>query len=109
MFVRKRDGTRVPFERDKLRKSLMTSISKRPVSPEQIEGFIHALGLELQDQFVSEISSQEIGDRVMRFLRQVDQVAYVRFASVYRDFRDVGVLVDEVSSLREAPDESPSP
>lgn len=100
-FVVKKDGrTRELFDRNKLIRSIQTASSKRPVSQEAIIAFVADLEASLQDQFRREIATRELGDRVMQFLKSQDHVAYVRFASVYRDFRDVGEFVQAVTRLQ---------
>ncbi|GHT25869.1 transcriptional repressor NrdR [Planctomycetales bacterium] len=84
--VIKNDGSRVPFDRDKLFRGLEHACWKRPVSDAQISSLIAKLEGEIESTFVSEVESKFIGERVMKYLREIDQVAYVRFASVYRHF-----------------------
>jgi len=86
--VIKRNGRRVPFDRDKLVRSLQISLRKRPVDPERVEKMVSAIVRELESGGEAEISSEAIGEIVMEHLRQLDDVAYVRFASVYRNFRE---------------------
>jgi transcriptional repressor NrdR len=88
LTVIKRNGRRVPFDRDKLLRSLQISLRKRPVAPEQIEQMVSKMVRELEGQGESEVSSETIGEMVMEHLRALDDVAYVRFASVYRNFRE---------------------
>ncbi|MCB1484108.1 MAG: transcriptional repressor NrdR [Hyphomicrobiaceae bacterium] len=88
LIVVKRSGRRVPFERDKLERSVQIALRKRPIEPERIERLITGLVRQLESSGETEISSAEIGELVMAALRELDPVAYVRFASVYRDFRD---------------------
>jgi transcriptional repressor NrdR len=78
----------VPFDRDKLVRSLQISLRKRPVDPERVEKMVSAIVRELESGGEAEISSETIGEIVMEHLRQLDDVAYVRFASVYRNFRE---------------------
>jgi transcriptional repressor NrdR len=107
-YVRKKNGSREPFDRAKLQRSLEHATRKRPVSQEQLEQFVTDFYQTLQDQMQAEISSGEIGDRVMGFLHTVDQVSYVRFASVYKDFRDVDEFVHTVSRLLKKDDPQPA-
>jgi len=100
--VLKKKGTQQLYSRSKLIQSLQSAVNKRPVKMDEIISFVEELERSMQDQFRAEITSREIGDRVMAFLRERDQVAYVRFASVYRDFRDVGEFVDAISGLQDA-------
>ena len=94
LTVVKKDGTRQIFDRHKLESGLLKACEKRPVDAAAIVAAIEA---ELANRMVSEISSREIGEMVMDELRRVDAVAYVRFASVYREFKDVGTFLDELS------------
>lgn len=88
LTVIKRNGRRVPFDRDKLMRSVQISLRKRPVEPERLEQMVSAIVRELESGGEAEISSEAIGEIVMERLRQLDDVAYVRFASVYRNFRE---------------------
>ncbi|MEO7598153.1 MAG: transcriptional regulator NrdR [Opitutus sp.] len=97
--VIKRDGRREEFSREKLLHAVRAACHKRPVDAEQIAMLIEDVIDVLEAQFDSEIPSAAIGDAVMHRMRTVDQVAYVRFASVYKEFRDVGEFVDEISAL----------
>src|SRR5436190_16617787 len=99
MVVIKRDGRREEFSREKLVGSVRAACHKRPVDAEQITMLIEDVIDMLDAQFENEIPSSAIGDAVMQRLRTVDQVAYVRFASVYKEFRDVAEFVDEISTL----------
>jgi transcriptional repressor NrdR len=99
MSVIKRDGRREEFDREKLNHAVRAACHKRPVDVEQITMLVEDVIDVLEARFDSEIPSQAIGDAVMQRLRKVDQVAYVRFASVYKEFRDVGEFVDEISAL----------
>ena len=88
LTVLKRSGRRVPFDRDKLARSIEVALRKRPVDPERVERLVSGLVRRLESMGESEISSEMIGERVMESLKQLDDVAYVRFASVYRNFRE---------------------
>jgi transcriptional repressor NrdR len=88
LTVLKRSGRRVAFDRDKLLRSVEISLRKRPVDPERIERLISGIVRKLESMGESEIASSVIGELVMEELKQLDDVAYVRFASVYRNFRD---------------------
>jgi transcriptional repressor NrdR len=95
----KKDGRRIEYERDKLRASMNLALRKRPVSTEQIDSAIERIEEKLLSQALREIPSTRLGEMVMRELRKLDKVAYVRFASVYRSFEDIDdfkTLVDEV-------------
>jgi transcriptional repressor NrdR len=88
LVVIKRNGRRVPFDRDKLLRSVQIALRKRPVQPERIDEVVSRIVRELESQGESEITSETIGEMVMEHLRGLDDVAYVRFASVYRNFRE---------------------
>jgi transcriptional repressor NrdR len=104
LTVIKRNGRRVPFDRDKLVRSLQISLRKRPVDAELLEKLVSAIVRELESGGEAEISSETIGEIVMDHLRKLDDVAYVRFASVYRNFReakDFEAVLGELSSDEE--------
>ena len=88
LTVVKKNGQRVQFDRDKLARSIQVACRKRPVDPERVEKMVSAIVRELESGGEAEISSEAIGEIVMEHLRQLDDVAYVRFASVYRNFRE---------------------
>jgi transcriptional repressor NrdR len=88
LTVTKRSGRRVPFERDKLMRSVQVALRKRPVEPERVERMVSGIVRQLESRGEAEIPAEEIGHLVMEGLRNLDDVAYVRFASVYRDFRE---------------------
>jgi transcriptional repressor NrdR len=88
LVVIKRNGRRVPFDRDKLMRSIQIALRKRPVDPERVEQMVSKIVRELESLGESEVSSETIGETVMEHLRGLDDVAYVRFASVYRNFRE---------------------
>ena len=88
LTVVKRSGRKVLFDRDKLSKSISVALRKRPIEPERIDRLVSGLVRQLESSGETEITSAEIGELVMAALRELDPVAYVRFASVYRDFRD---------------------
>ena len=101
LTVIKRNGRRVPFDRDKLMRSVQISLRKRPVEPERIEKTVSAIVRELESNGEADISSEAIGEMVMDHLRKLDDVAYVLFASVYRNFReamDFEAVLGELSS-----------
>lgn len=107
LVVIKRNGRRVPFDRDKLMRSVQISLRKRPVDPERIEQTVSKIVRELESLGETEVSSEAIGEIVMEHLRGLDDVAYVRFASVYRNFReakDFEAVLGELSG-----DEEPRP
>lgn len=97
--VIKRDGSRVPFDGRKLRSGIMRAAEKRPISTEQIDAALARINRRLLSMGESEISAQRIGEFVMEELRDIDHVAYVRFASVYRDFEDVAAFREEIERL----------
>ena len=101
--VVKRDGRREPFQEEKLRTGLMRALEKRPVSAERIDDIILRVKNLIRASGERELSSQQIGEWVMSELRQVDPVAYVRFASVYRSFEDVNAFREEVERLQQSP------
>ena len=88
LTVIKRNGRRVPFDRDKLVRSLQISLRKRPVDPERVEQTISRIVRDLESLGENEVTTETIGETVMAQLRELDDVAYVRFASVYRNFRE---------------------
>ena len=95
----KRDGSRVPFDDAKLKTSLTKALEKRPVSVDQIETALTHIKTRLRSTGEREIPSLQVGEEVMRELRALDAVAYVRFASVYRDFQDVSEFTEEIRKL----------
>ena len=97
--VVKKDGRREPFDRKKIVEGLHIACRKRPVSAEQIEEIVTAVERRLQESGEKEIPSAVIGETVVERLKALDPVAYVRFASVYRDFRDVGEFMTELEGL----------
>jgi transcriptional repressor NrdR len=99
MVVLKRSGRRVPFDRDKLHRSIEVALRKRPVEAERIERLVSGLVRRLESGGEAEIASTTIGEMVMEALRRLDPVAYVRFASVYRDFRDAADFGDVVAEI----------
>jgi len=101
LAVIKRDGTRVPYDRDKIHQGIVRAAYKRAISSERLEQIVDEVEEYLVASFDKEVSSQTIGERIAAVLRRVDQVAYVRFASVYRQFRDVGDFIDEAQELME--------
>ena len=97
--VIKKDGSRVPFDRDRIRVGLERACYKRPVSEDQIEEIITAVEGDVYREFDREVPSQYIGEHVFNRLREVDQIAFVRFASVYREFKDVNDFVEELEPI----------
>ena len=103
VMVIKRDGRREDFDREKLTRAVRAACHKRPVDADQVAMLVEDVMDALEAQFEKEIPSRAIGEGVMQRLRTVDQVAYVRFASVYKEFRDVAEFVDEISLLGREP------
>lgn len=97
--VIKKDGNRQAYDRDKLTRGIVRSSEKRPVTTEQIENLVDEVEKLIYNNTNREITSIEIGELVMDKLKELDQVAYVRFASVYRDFKDVNSFMDELKTL----------
>jgi transcriptional repressor NrdR len=110
-LVIKNDGRREPFDRAKIEHGLLAAVAKRPVSRDQMSAMALEVEREIAELGVSEIASRDVGERVLPRLRALDQVAYVRFASIYRDFRDLEGFEKELDALRndtgphEIPDE----
>jgi transcriptional repressor NrdR len=88
LTILKRSGRRAPFDRDKLARSLSVALRKRPVEPERVERMISAIVRQLESMGETELQSSTIGELIMKHLKQLDDVAYVRYASVYRDFKE---------------------
>ncbi|MEQ9452862.1 MAG: transcriptional regulator NrdR [Pseudomonadales bacterium] len=97
----KRDGTREPFDEEKLKFGLTKALEKRPVSVDQIEAALNHIKHRLRETGERELPSLSVGEEVMAALRNLDPVAYVRFASVYRDFQDVSEFADEIQKLKQ--------
>ena len=104
----KQNGNREPFDEDKMRAGLLRALEKRPVSIEKIEAIVSQIEHALQATGEREIPSLEVGQLVMDNLKKLDQVAYVRFASVYRDFKDLNEFREEIDRLAEEPAPQPS-
>lgn len=107
LIVIKKDGSREEFSRDKLLRGLVRACEKRPVPFEELENLVSHIARELQDMAEQEISSREIGEMAMEGLYHLDEVAYVRFASVYRQFKDINVFVNELKDLLNKPTSFP--
>jgi len=101
LVVIKKDGTRQPFDSNKLVSGLLKACEKRPVSIDQIESLVHSIEDQVLSSLKREISSREIGEMVMERLKKLDEVAYVRFASVYRQFKDVNSFFQELNDMLE--------
>jgi transcriptional repressor NrdR len=98
-MVVKRDGRREPFDRLKIVAGVRKAVEKRPVSSEKIEGLVDDIENSLMERAAKEINSTEVGEMVMNRLKEMDDVAYVRFASVYRQFKDINAFMDEVKKM----------
>ena len=103
LFVVKSDGSREEFDRHKVLSGLRKACEKRPVDPEQLNMIVSDLMAVLESRFGPEIPSQAIGEIVMEKLKPIDKVAYVRFASVYKDFHDIADFADELRRIEENP------
>ena len=99
LYVVKRDGTRQAFDRMKLINGMLRACEKRPVALDSIEKIADDIELELRGRLEKEVKSVTIGEMVMYRLKEIDEVSYVRFASVYRSFKDVNSFIDELNSL----------
>jgi transcriptional repressor NrdR len=99
LFVVKKDGRREQYSRDKMLTGLRRACEKRPVSEAQLEDVVAAIERELFSRGENEVSGAMIGEKLMEALKKVDEIAYVRFASVYRDFRDVASFRAELEDL----------
>jgi|SRR5687767_8135114 transcriptional repressor NrdR len=99
LFVVKRSGRRVPFDRDKLQRSVEVALRKRPVEPERVERMINGIVRQLESLSDGEVPSETVGELVMEGLKGLDDVAYVRFASVYKDFREAKDFEDIIGQL----------
>ncbi len=103
IMVVKKDGRRERFERGKLLSGLLRACEKRPVPTQELEAICDEIESLAQDQGGREIDSQKIGEMVMERLRDLDDIAYVRFASVYRHFRDINAFMEELKGLLDGP------
>ena len=104
IWVIKRNGDKEPFDRKKLQGGLEHACRKRPLGDEEITTLLTQVEQDIETTFESEVQSQFIGERVMHYLGELDQVAYVRFASVYRHFEDADDFVQELQRMRQNPD-----
>lgn len=100
LMVTKKTGRREPFDRGKLMRGLVVATVKRNVSPDELSGLIDDVEAELHNSFRYEISSKQLGDLVLDRLKTLDKVAYVRFASVYKDFQDLDEFTRELKGLK---------
>lgn len=99
-MVCKRDNTLEPFNRNKIMNGLIKACQKRPISVRQMELLADEVEAEFQNNMRSEVSTTEIGERIMEKLRELDKVAYIRFVSVYRKFEDVDSFLDELNRIK---------
>lgn len=99
LIVVKKDNSREQFDRNKLYNGILRSCEKRPVSVDQIERMVDEIETTIQNSLEKEVTSKKIGELTMDKLKEIDEVAYVRFASVYRQFKDINTFVEEVSKL----------
>jgi transcriptional repressor NrdR len=104
--VAKRDGRSEPFDKEKLLGGMLKACEKRPVGAEPLEKVAEEIMLELQMEFRREVPSHVIGAKVMHALHDIDEVAYVRYASVYRHFQDIGEFIHEIQKLEKLPRKS---
>jgi transcriptional repressor NrdR len=109
LYVVKKDSSRIPYDREKIIAGLQKACYKRPVSAEQIQQIAEKVEESIFQNFDKEVSSAFVGESVMKQLRAVDKVAYIRFASVYRDFSDAGELIEEVSHVIAEPEPGEQP
>ena len=107
LTVIKKDKSKTPFDRDKLQRSITVAVRKRPISPEQVELIVNSIQRQLEVSGESEIPSDQIGEMVMEALSGLDPVAYVRFASVYRDFREAKDFKAFIASLEAVAESGP--
>jgi transcriptional repressor NrdR len=107
--VVKKDGVREPFDREKVLRGVRLACNKRAVAMDRIEQFIDELERQLIEGEAKEVASQQIGERVMKLLRELDEVAYVRFASVYRSFRDIDEFRLELEKMARSRNSETSP
>ncbi len=99
IMVIKKDGSRQPYEREKVRKGILRACEKRSISINQIESVLDSIEAQISNSLEREVTSEFIGELVMDKLRELDEVAYVRFASVYRQFKDINTFMNELNKL----------
>lgn len=99
LIVIKKDGRREIFKREKILKGLIKACEKRPISLETLDKIVNNIETELKNTMEREITSKQIGEMVMESLKGVDEVAYVRFASVYREFKDINIFMEEIKKI----------
>lgn len=98
-MVIKKDGRREPFDPEKIRRGVIKACEKRPISRVDVDALVHDVEMEIVNSLDEEVTSEWIGELVMQRLKAMDEVAYVRFASVYRQFRDINTFLDELKGL----------
>ena len=101
LMVIKKDGRREPFERKKILAGLVKACEKRPISMENLEQLVDKIEFTLQKNYEKEVKSKDIGELLIKMLQELDEIAYVRFASVYRQFKDVSQFMKEIKGLSE--------
>ncbi|WP_252502647.1 transcriptional regulator NrdR [Sporosarcina sp. Marseille-Q4943] len=106
LIVVKKDGTREEFSSEKLLRGLIRACEKRPVDLEAVKNIVYLIEKELRSSGTVEIDSKDVGEMVMEKLADVDEVAYVRFASVYRQYKDINVFIEELQNLQKKNDEN---
>lgn len=99
VLVVKRDSTREVFNREKVVNGLITACQKRPVSRKQIENISEDIEKTISNKMLTEVETEQIGEMVMERLKEIDEISYVRFASVYRQFKDINTFLEEIKSL----------
>jgi len=99
ILIVKSDGRRESFDRQKILNGLLKACEKRPISMDKLENFVTKVETQLQNKFVKEVKSKTIGEIVMKYLHKLDEIAYVRFASVYRQFKDVSQFMKELKKF----------
>lgn len=99
IMIKKSDGRREPFDRQKILNGLIKACEKRPISLEKLENLVNKIEMQFQNKLIKEVKSKIIGEMVMKYLRSLDEVAYVRFASVYREFKDVSHFMKELKKF----------
>ena len=100
IMVIKKDKSRETFNRDKLKSGITKACEKRPVSNEEMNSVVDRIEIKVRNMDSTEVESTKIGDMVMKELKKLDKVAYIRFASVYREFEDIGEFAKEIKSLK---------
>lgn len=99
LMVIKKDKSRQPFDREKLMNGLLRACEKRPISINDLEKMVESIETQLHNSLIREVTTEDIGEMVMSKLKNMDEVAYVRFASVYRQFKDINTFMDELKNL----------